>query len=443
MKFLKRTILTLLLTSFICVGTLSTSAIAADIVEQSEIEEIIAVAEVFGDGEKITAAILKYPKVIRPRTLTLNTFYVEGRTIESVYLNDKAEVNEISNEGNYIIIKFENHNTAYDGALSKKPNKKIQSNDQGKPKGDAPMFSDRQLPNLSLNLKQIGTLIATDGTIFLPNNQLITADIVKADPIDSFKQFTYTDVKTGLSMPYNLFLPKNYDSNKKYPLVLFIADASANINEVTTPLFQGNGATIWATDEEQAKNECIVLAPQYTRDLIDQIGMMTTDENKWTPGLNLVTNLLFDVINNYSVDENRIYGTGQSQGGMANIAISDKYPDLFAAQYLVACQWNVDEMEILKNKNLWITVCQGDTKAFPGMNAAVDRWTSLGAKVARNKNFFDSKDSIEKINKKVQEIIDQNANINYTVFKDGNHMYTWTFAYNIDLIRDWLFKHSK
>ena len=51
---------------------------------------------------------------------------------------------------------------------------------------------------------------------------------------------------------------------------------------------------------------------------------------------------------------NEILGTKYPniQGGMANIAISDKYPDLFAAQFLVACQWNTQEMEALKDKNL-------------------------------------------------------------------------------------------
>ena len=37
------------------------------------------------------------------------------------------------------------------------------------------------------------------------------------------------------------------------------------------------------------------------------------------------------------------------------------------------------------------------------------------------------------------QIEKQDAAINYTVFQNGNHMYTWTFAYNIPGIRDWLY----
>lgn len=66
---------------------------------------------------------------------------------------------------------------------------------------------------------------------------------------------------------------------------------------------------------------------------------------------------------------------GQSQGGMANIALSDNDPSLFAAQYLVACQWKTEEMAAMKDKNLWIVVSEGDTKAYPGMNAATAPWS--------------------------------------------------------------------
>ena len=124
---------------------------------------------------------------------------------------------------------------------------------------------------------------------------------------------------------------------------------------------------------------------------------------------------------------------------MTNIAISDKYPDLFVGQFLVACQWNVDEMEAMKDKDLWIVVCEGDTKAFPGMNAATERWETL-TKVARNEPFWDSKASMEEINAKVKALEEQGAPINYSVFQGGNHMYTWSFAYNIEAIRDWLFR---
>lgn len=432
MKWKKYLAAGLILPSLIVAGDFVTDKkVSAEVLQVENILSVTGIAEVYGDGEKIFYAILEYPKKISSKNLNATNFGVEGKIISAVYVNDKPEITNKNKIGRYVILKFENVNTAFDGNLNQKPNRPKNESARA---GDAPMRSDRKLPNLNFTVKQINTITAVDGKEFSPTEKAATK--ISAPAIEKFQQFTYTD-KNGNSMPYNLYLPENYDANKKYPLLFFVADASANINEVTTPLFQGNGATSFLD-----KN-CIILAPQYTADLVDKLGMMTTDENIWTDGLELITNLLFDVIENYSVDKNRIYGTGQSQGGMTNIAISDKYPDLFAAQLLVACQWNVDEMEVLKNKNLWIVVCEGDTKAFPGMNEAVARWENLGAKVARNETFWDSKAAISELNKQVKNLERQRANINYTVFAGGNHMYTWSFAYNISALRDWLFNQKK
>ena len=165
----------------------------------------------------------------------------------------------------------------------------------------------------------------------------VTVESHYAEAEEKFTQHEYTDPETGLTIPYNLFLPEGYDGEMEYPLVIYIADAGVNSNEVTDVIRQ-DGAAVWATDAEQAKHPCIVLAPQYTLDLINSIGMLTEDDYEWSEGLTLVGKLIFSFIDEYAVDENRIYGTGQSQGGMTTIAMSDKYPDLYAAQLLVACQ---------------------------------------------------------------------------------------------------------
>ncbi|MBQ7496278.1 MAG: SEL1-like repeat protein [Selenomonas sp.] len=409
---------------------------------------VTAVTKVYGDGEKVAAAVLEYPKAIAAGSVKPEDFAAMGKAIAAVHVSNRPDGAAVVESGRYVVLEFAYENTAYDGDLSKRQGRPQQDSKQqgnamkgNKTKGnDAPMRSDRKLPDLALQVKQVNTLTAADGSLIAPSTGYMSSAVTVEPDIARFRQHEYTDPETGYSMPYNLYLPEDYTPEKKYPLLFFVADASANINEVTTPLFQGNGATVWATPEEQAKHECIVLAPQYTAALVEQLGMMTTDENKWTDGLNLVTHLLFDVMDKYSVDKSRIYGTGQSQGGMTNIAISNRYPELFAAQLLVACQWDVKEMEAMKDKNLWIVVCEGDTKAFPGMNEATARWEALGSQVARNEDFWDSKASLESIDAEVEKMAAQGRRINYSVFAGGNHMYTWSFAYNIEAIRDWLFQ---
>ena len=88
--------------------------------------------------------------------------------------------------------------------------------------------------------------------------------------VDDFKQLTYTDPSyNNEKLMYNLYVPKNYDPSKKYPLVLFMHDAGVVSNNPTNTLTQGLGAVVWAEPSEQAKNECFVLAPQYTSIIAD------------------------------------------------------------------------------------------------------------------------------------------------------------------------------
>ena len=429
------------------------------------IQSVTAVPKIYGDGEKIAAIIIKYPEAIQESALTLNTFTVEGKTINNIYTNSVPELKEnykstaqglhngstqidlgktqenttkTTAVDQYVVVEFEYENST-PFVLAPRANKPKNNGDVGV---DAPLRSDRQLPNLNVTVTQTQPVVTKTGKIYSPTQTSVINTDTASTIMDEFKTYIYTDPTTGNSIPYNVFLPKNYDASKQYPLYFFIADSSANINDNRTVLFQGNGATIFASPKEQAKHEAIIIAPQYTQDLVDKLGMMTTDKNEWTPGLTLVDNLLHHVIATYPIDKNRIYGSGQSQGGMANIAISDKHPDLFTAQFLVACQWNTEEMKVLKDKKLWILVSEGDSKAYPGMNTATKNWADLGTKIATSP-MWDSHSTPEQFDALVKATVDQKAPINYTVFKDGNHMYTWSVAYNIEGIRDWLFSQTK
>lgn len=428
------------------------------------IEEVTVITEVFGDGQKASGAALKYASVIDASSLSPKDFTVDGQTVSEVYTNSEAALTDSNIEGNYVILKFAYENSsdpnASSGGNSRTGNRQnnddtkddstkssdedsIKEKENFKTAGSrTQMDTDSQEQEISISVTQTGEVDFSDGTVVSPLETPISSSSRIDLVVEDFDQYEYTDPESGYTIPYNLYLPENYDESKSYPLVFFVADAGTNNDEVTSPLTQGNGATIWATPEEQAKHECIVLAPQYTSTLMESIGDLTEDTHQWNEGLTLVTNLLFNIIDEYSVDENRIYGTGQSQGCMTNIAISDKYPDLFAAQYLVAGQWDTEEMSVLKDHNLWITVCEGDTKAYPGMNEAIANWKSLGASVATS-DMWDSTSTPEEFTSLVQYTLDQGANINYTVLESGSHTYTWTVAYNIEGIRDWLFEQSK
>ncbi len=265
--------------------------------------------------------------------------------------------------------------------------------------------------------------------------------------IAGFRQEVFKDPDTGITLKYNLFIPGNYDANKAYPLVLFIHDAGAVGHDARATLTQGLGAVIWATPSEQAKHACFVLAPQYPRAIVN-------DNSEATADLDATVALVRAVMEQYSIDRNRVYTTGQSMGCMASIEMLIRYPDLFAAALLVAGQWDAKKMSVLTNANMWIIVSEGDRKAFPGMNASMAALEAAGAKISRAT--WNGRASAEEFAADVRKMIAEGNNIKYTVLAKGtvvpeglpddprnNHVHTWRIAYAIEGLRDWLFAQVK
>lgn len=389
---------------------------------------VTAITEVFGDGQKLTGVILEYPMAINGKKLTKETFEVTDRTILNIYTNDVSEKVKNSKNGKYVIIELD----------PKDKNSGIFTTAQrGK-------FNEKKV-----SLIQKNKIYTTKNTVIKSSKEILTNSASRDLIVEDFKQFEFKDPKTGLTLGYNLYIPKNYDKNKKYPLVLFIHDAGpTDLKETVVALIQGNGAIIFASPEEQAKHEAFVLAPKYNKKIVN-------DDGNIDPLLDTTLNLLDYLKNEYSIDTDKLYTTGQSMGGMMSIVMNFRQPDLFAASYLVACQWDPTVVAPMAKNKIWITVSTGDEKAFPGMNAITDTLKKNGAKVAYGswKGTYSSEEFI----KAVKEIEKENANVNYSTLekgtvipkdvvetsKGGEHIYTWTIAYNIEGIRDWLFSQSK
>lgn len=108
---------------------------------------------------------------------------------------------------------------------------------------------------------QLGT--PGGGPVIDKSGDSVLQAMIKAEVLE-FEQLVYNDAETGKTLQYNLFIPKNMVAGEKYPLVLFMADASTPGTDVTRPLTQGYGALVWATEGWQAKHPCYVLVPQYS-----------------------------------------------------------------------------------------------------------------------------------------------------------------------------------
>jgi predicted peptidase len=403
---------------------------------------ITAIAEVFPDGQKITAAAVEFDRDIDNEKLCPATFSVKDRTVTKIYANAEPSRSAQGTNGKYIIIELSLDDL--EAVVLPKPSPPSGLRPSG-PVGSFPKIPLRIHKPLKLAIQQLTDIVAADGTPLPACEEEIVSNRALQPIVDDFQQYEFK------GLPYNIFIPKDYDEKKLYPLVMFIADASANGDDPFLQLVQGIGAVIWATPEEQAKHPCFVVAPQVPYGV-----PMTRDDFTVSQDLETIKELLDNLVNRYSIDKNRIYTTGQSQGCMASCELNVRYPDYFAASLLVSGQWNPATMAAkLTKKKLFIALSKGGPKEFPGMNAVVSALEAAGAKVARA--CLNARKSKEELNADVNELIATGANVLYAVYDaktalpdDGkeypqiaHHMRGWEITYGIEAVRDWLLSQVK
>lgn len=135
----------------------------------------------------------------------------------------------------------------------------------------------------------------------------------------------FSDVDDS-EQPYALYLPKNFDDQKKYPLVVMLHGAGSNHRLALKRVF-GKSNTPGETDVEASRYfqpwrdvDYIVVAP-YARGTLGYQGFREKD----------VWDMLADVQKRFPIDEDRMYLTGLSMGGGGTLWLGLSRPDLWAA----------------------------------------------------------------------------------------------------------------
>ncbi len=424
----KRSVLTLMV-------TLITSALA--FASTPDAKKATAITQVVGGGVRLVAVAMEYGEALSGSDFTTTDFTVEGRTISEIFASHSVSLTDRADRGKYIILHLSSNDD--DVPLSYKVTMSNATTSSTPKKGGKKWVDgDKLSENLAFR--------TAEATIKQKSGTTITTTAVKNLVVDDFQQLTFKDPQTNKTLRYNLFVPKN-QGKEPLPLVLFMHDAGVTSEYHRATLFQGLGAVVWASPEEQAKRPCIVLAPQLDEIIVD-------DNSQTSPMMETTVHLIENLLKQYNIDQNRIYTTGQSGGCMMSIAMNIKYPDLFAAAYLVAGQWNPDLVAPLAKKKLWIMVSADDLGAFPGENAITERLEKEGAKISRA--WWNATWNTNEYRFAYDKIIAENNPIKYTVFEKGTvflpgadtagasgHRNTWRVAYSIEPIREWLFEQRK
>jgi predicted peptidase len=410
-----------------------------------------AITEVFGDGQKLTAAIIEHDDEIDGIRLTPDCFTVARRTVTEVFTSASDDPADRGDAGRYVVIRLS----------AKDPEAVLREPPPARPRGPSP---DERIGESELgqrpswiptpkykpavaSITQTAPIYTTADAAIPPAGEPLMTCKVRDLVVEEFTQAEFRDPETGEALKYNLFVPRGYDGTTTYPLVLFMHDAGATSDDPLTTLRQGLGAIVWAQPESQAKHPCFVLAPQYPTVIVNDASQAST-------ALETTVHLVEAIARECRVDTARIYTTGQSGGAMMSIAIDIKHPELFAASFIVAGQWDAELVAPLATQKLWILVSEGDAKAFPGQNAITAMLEQHGAAITRAS--WDARDKGPQLDHAAAEVASAGTSVNYTVLRKGtvvpegkpaepgaDHIHTWHIAYEIEPIRDWIFKQDR
>lgn len=141
----------------------------------------------------------------------------------------------------------------------------------------------------------------------------------------------------GFELPYRLFVPQKYDSQKKYPVILFLHGLGECGNDNSSQ-FQNGVQTLFDTCPELLE-ECIFILPQcpegqqWVGTEPDHLfnGNYSTDTLAETEAMQSAIKLLESILGEYSCDRDRVYVMGLSMGGFGTWDALVRHGELFAA----------------------------------------------------------------------------------------------------------------
>lgn len=400
------------------------------------IQSAVVISEPSGYGQRYSRIILQYDEIFNSEYLpATSAFNVKDFQIEQISLGKCIDNRKICRSHELVLhISHQNPNDRF-LKVTMQPRTKAPSIER------QPQFQIEQRESI---------LVEQDGNMQESTPSQIETQTVKHQIAEQFEQHEFID-KSGIKIRYNLYVPENYDPKKRYPLVMFIHDAGATNDNVRNTLWQGNGATAWADPAWQKKHPAFVLAPQFDFAIVND---NSDDPVALDPTINLIKSLMEE----YSIDDKRLYTTGQSGGAMMSIAMNIKYPDFFAASYLVAGQWAVNKVAPMARTKQFVLVSEDDPKAFPTQNEIMEELALNGA-VVQKAILSNGNAEIAQINQEVSQLLERNGNIYYMAIKSGTlpdqirepnsknlgqaHIGTWKIAYDIDAIKEWLVNQTK
>ena len=159
-----------------------------------------------------------------------------------------------------------------------------------------------------------------------------------------FKSGTYT--KDGSTMKYRYYLPENYDSSVSYPVVMFLHGETRKGNDNEKQLY--NAQDLFdKVIEQESTNPCILVAPQCSAD------------NSWTDLSDMIDGVVNDIQNQYSVNNEKIYIAGYSEGTEGCYKVVSDNPNKYAGIIAIAGKGDTTSAQAIAKNNTGVMIFAG------------------------------------------------------------------------------------
>ncbi len=205
----------------------------------------------------------------------------------------------------------------------------------------------------------------------------LSIPVAALDVKNSYSDY-YEHEETGVSIPYRLVLPEVYDEKYIFPLVVVFHGAGERGYENERQLDIGV--------QQIADNmpKAIILAPQCTHqnqwvDTPWSEGSYSVDAVEESDELMAVMDLIEQIKQEYSVDEDRVYAAGASMGGFAVWDVMMRHNDVFAAGIAICGAGDPSKAEVLKDTPMFVYHGgQDDTVPVSGSTDMVEAIEAAG-----------------------------------------------------------------
>jgi len=221
---------------------------------------------------------------------------------------------------------------------------------------------------------------------------------------DPSKELTYDDSygygKIG-ELPYRYLVPRDYDSTKAYPLLIFLHGIGESGNDNERQLTWG--AQIFQRDSIRSRYPAFVVFPQCKRDVYWF--------ERW--GMHHLGMLMDSLNEKYLFDSARTYIAGLSMGAYGTYAMVAEHPEVFAAAIAISGSGDAKKSGIMTKPAWWIVAGEKDEIVSSNKSKSI-----------------------------ANALMRHGADVRLTIYPNAGHKESWEYAFNEPDFCYWLFSKS-